>query len=100
MSQKSTDCPLFERPPEIELIRSMARGTQLTARQRKLLEKQEASAITADEAFIIKKADDWLYLPPGETAAGEMLFGGLWFKANCASFLPIPMWGNPSWRCS
>jgi KaiC/GvpD/RAD55 family RecA-like ATPase len=82
MSNKLTDEPLFERPPEIELIRSMARGTQLTARQRRLLQQQEARAVTADEAFIIKKADDWLCLPPGETAATEMLFGSLWFKGE------------------
>ncbi|MEO7212403.1 AAA family ATPase [Mucilaginibacter sp.] len=82
MSYRSTDEPLFERPPEIELIRSMARGVKLTARQRKQARQPEASAVTADEAFIIKKADDWLCLPPDESAAGEMLFGGLWFKGE------------------
>ncbi|TFF36324.1 AAA family ATPase [Mucilaginibacter psychrotolerans] len=82
MSIKPTVELPFERPPEIELIRSLARGVKLTAKQRKLLQQQEEQAITGDEAFIIKKADDWLYLPPDQNPAGDMLFGDLWFKGE------------------
>nr|WP_294950179.1 AAA family ATPase [uncultured Mucilaginibacter sp.] len=82
MSNKHTDEPLFVRPPEIELIRSLARGVKLTAKQRKLLQQQEERAITCDEAFIIKKADDWLWLPPDENPIGDTLFGDLWLKGE------------------
>ncbi|MGZ3873159.1 MAG: AAA family ATPase [Mucilaginibacter sp.] len=80
MSYSPNNQPLFERPLEIELIRSMARGT-LTPKQSKQMQELEARKITADDAFIIKKADDWLGLPPGESG-GDRLFGDLWFKGE------------------
>ena len=89
MNTSSPQQPVLQRPLELELARAEQRGTitarqriqlrQLEAKKRKQLEALEASNVTTDEAFIIKKAGAWLSLPAGE-AIGEMLFGGLWFK--------------------
>ncbi|AMR31727.1 hypothetical protein A0256_09970 [Mucilaginibacter sp. PAMC 26640] len=89
MNTSSLPGPTLRMPLELELARARERGP-ITARQRKQLQRieaqqlkdlrdLEASQVTGDEAFIIKKADDWLTLPDGEEM-GDMLFGDLWFK--------------------
>ncbi|TFF39737.1 AAA family ATPase [Mucilaginibacter psychrotolerans] len=70
-----------ERPLIIELIRSMSRGT-LTPKQSRQMQELEQRQVTTDDAFIIKKVEDWLKLPEGERPAGETLFGDLWYKGE------------------
>ncbi|AMR30732.1 hypothetical protein A0256_04500 [Mucilaginibacter sp. PAMC 26640] len=89
MTHYKTPGPTLRMPLELELARARERGT-ITARQRKQLQRieaqqlkdlrdLEASQVTGDEAFIIKKAGDWLTLPAGENM-GDRLCGDLWFK--------------------
>jgi hypothetical protein len=81
MKSYLSDNPTAERPAIIELIRSMSRGT-LTPKQSSQMQELEERQVTTDDAFIIKKTEDWLKLPEGELPAGETLFGDLWYKGE------------------
>jgi hypothetical protein len=76
--------PTFERPAEIELIRSMSHR-KLTAKENKQLDKYLQGPPDSGDAFIIKPAADWLETPE-DTNAG-MLFGDFWYQGElCIMF--------------
>jgi len=69
------------RPAEIELIRDMARGA-LTAKQKKQLHKEiEKTPPDSGEAFILKRAGDWLSTE-GATSRPDQLFGDFWYRGE------------------
>jgi len=67
-----------ERPMEIELIRSMARGT-ITAKERKKLDELTQPAPNTDEAFIVKPASQWLRQDVRQQNYAK-LFGDFWYQ--------------------
>jgi RecA-family ATPase len=70
----------YERPLEIELIRSAARGT-ITAKQTKLLNNLLRSPADSKDAFLIKPAADFLQVADSQPQAG-MLFGDFWYEGE------------------
>ncbi|TSJ44523.1 AAA family ATPase [Mucilaginibacter corticis] len=76
--------PTFQRPAEIELIRSMSHR-KLTARENKRLDKYLQGPPSSKDAFIIKPAADWLETE-NDTHAGK-LFGDFWYQGElCIMF--------------
>jgi RecA-family ATPase len=69
-----------ERPLEIELIRSAARGT-ITAKQTKMLNNLLRSPADSTDAFLIKPAADFLQAVNKQNGAG-MLFGDFWYEGE------------------
>jgi DNA-binding NarL/FixJ family response regulator len=70
----------FERPMEIELIRSMRNGP-LTPKQSKTLDKLLEPPADPKEAFIIKPAADWLQMAK-DHQGDETLFGDFWYEGE------------------
>ncbi|MDB5003966.1 MAG: hypothetical protein JWQ34_2191 [Mucilaginibacter sp.] len=70
----------YERPLEIELIRSAARGT-ITAKQTKILNNLLRSPADSKDAFLIKPAADFLQIADSQPQAG-MLFGDFWYEGE------------------
>jgi hypothetical protein len=71
----------FERPAEIELIRSLARKP-LSAKQNNELNQLLRSPDDSKDAFIIKPAADWLQQPTGGEEAQAPLFGDFWYRGE------------------
>jgi len=70
-----------ERPIEIELIRSMIRGT-ITPKQQKQLDKLlPTNTVGPKDDFIIKRAGEWLLDKTPKTTA-KQLFGDFWFEGE------------------
>jgi hypothetical protein len=77
--------PTFNRPAEIELIRSMSHR-KLTAKENKQLDKYQQGPPDSKDAFIIKPAADWLQTAD-EGTDDSMLFGDLWYRGElCIMF--------------
>ncbi|GAA4102243.1 AAA family ATPase [Mucilaginibacter panaciglaebae] len=78
--------PTFERPAEIELIRSMAHRP-LTKKENKVLDNFFRDAADSSDAFIVKSAADWLRTTDDALGAGDMLFGDFWYRGElCIMF--------------
>ncbi|PJJ84623.1 AAA family ATPase [Mucilaginibacter auburnensis] len=77
-----TNAALYpSRPAEIELIRDMARGA-LTAKQKKKLSQQlEQPLPDSGDAFIMRKAADWLR-PDAQSYSPDKLFGDFWYRGE------------------
>jgi RecA-family ATPase len=76
----------FERPAEIELIRTMARRP-LTQKENKTLNNYYREAAESNDAFIIKPATDWLQSASDVPDAVAMLFGDFWYRGElCIMF--------------
>jgi hypothetical protein len=76
----------FERPVEIELIRSMAHRT-LTKKETQTLDNYFQGEPDSRDAFIIRPAADWLQTPNDNTHADSMLFGDFWYQGElCIMF--------------
>ncbi len=69
-----------ERPVEIELIRSMSKGT-ITPKQTKQLDKLLQPPVDTKEAFIVKSANDWLHLAKDQQG-DDTLFGDFWYEGE------------------
>lgn len=72
--------PTFERPIEIELIRSMARGTITPKQTRQLDELMQPPPNTSD-AFIMKTGNQWLHTPVAQQERTK-LFGDFWYQGE------------------
>ncbi|MDB4927301.1 AAA family ATPase [Mucilaginibacter sp.] len=80
MDNYSKPAHYYERPIEIELIRSMAKGP-LTAKQNQTLNNLLQSPADSKDAFIIKPAADFLQVTNNQPDAG-MLFGDFWYEGE------------------
>ena len=67
-----------QRPMEIELIRDMARGA-LTAKQKKMMEKETQREPNTRDAFIVKPAAQWLHTSSRQQSYAK-LFGDFWYQ--------------------
>ncbi|WP_214069887.1 AAA family ATPase [Mucilaginibacter sp. dw_454] len=78
--------PIFERPIEIELIRTMSRRP-LTQKENKVLDNYYQNAADICDAFILKPAAEWLHTVDDAPEAGDMLFGDFWYRGElCIMF--------------
>jgi hypothetical protein len=73
--------PAFERPAEIELIRSLSHKP-LTAKQNNELNEMLRSPDDSSDAFIIKPAADWLQTTGEAHDADTPLFGDFWYRGE------------------
>ncbi len=71
----------FNRPVEIELIRSMAHSP-LTKKESKKLDDYFQDVADSSDAFIIRSAADWLQTTGDSPDAGNMLFGDFWYQGE------------------
>jgi len=72
--------PAGARPMEIELIRSMVRGTA-TKQQKAQFEKMAEAETPESKAFIVKRASQWLQTDPYHHATRK-LFGDFWYEGE------------------
>ncbi|MDB5112542.1 MAG: hypothetical protein JWR67_3656 [Mucilaginibacter sp.] len=80
MDNYSKPAHYYERPIEIELIRSMVKGP-LTTKQNQTLNSLLQTPADSKDAFIIKPAADFLQVTNNQSEAG-MLFGDFWYEGE------------------
>ncbi|MFD2145342.1 AAA family ATPase [Mucilaginibacter antarcticus] len=75
------------RPPEIELLRREAARKPLTTKQTKQLNNYLQGPPDSKDAFIIKKAADWLTTGKNRLRSADKLFDHFWYEGElCIMF--------------